>query len=52
MKRHKFDYRWTLEDAHFTEGMGHDSEMTTRIYLASLDTSDVDKANRKLIEKF
>lgn len=25
--------------------MGHDSENTTRIYLASLDTSSVDKAN-------
>lgn len=36
------------------EGMGHDSEKTTRIYLASLDTSVVDKANRnimKLLEK-
>ena len=28
-----------------SEAMGHDSENTTRIYLASLDTSDVDKAN-------
>lgn len=28
-----------------SEGMGHDSEATTRIYLASLDTSIVDKAN-------
>ena len=28
-----------------SEGMGHDSEETTRIYLASLDTSMVDKAN-------
>lgn len=28
-----------------SEGMGHDSETTTRIYLASLDTSAVDKAN-------
>lgn len=32
-----------------TEGMGHDSEKTTRIYLASLDTSAVDSANRKII---
>ena len=31
-----------------SEGMGHDSEETTRIYLASLDTSIVDKANRSL----
>lgn len=28
-----------------SEGMGHDSEITTQIYLASLDTSLVDKAN-------
>lgn len=28
-----------------SEGMGHDSETTTRIYLASLDTSVVDHAN-------
>lgn len=32
-----------------SEGMGHDSEKTTRIYLASLDTSAVDSANSKLI---
>ncbi len=31
------------------EGMGHDSEKTTRIYLAALDTSAVDKANRRII---
>lgn len=28
-----------------SEGMGHDSESTTQIYLASLDTSSVDRAN-------
>lgn len=28
-----------------SEGMGHDSETTTQIYLASLDSSVVDKAN-------
>lgn len=32
-----------------SEGMGHDSEKTTRIYLASLDTSSVDNANEKII---
>ena len=32
-----------------SEGMGHDSEKTTRIYLANLDTSAVDTANSKLI---
>ena len=33
-----------------SEGMGHDSEETTRIYLASLDTSTVDKANSLIIK--
>lgn len=32
-----------------SEGMGHDSEKTTRIYLASLKTEVVDKANRRII---
>ncbi len=33
-----------------SEAMGHDSEKTTRIYLASLDTSTVDKANRIILK--
>ncbi|MDE6120742.1 MAG: tyrosine-type recombinase/integrase, partial [Muribaculaceae bacterium] len=33
-----------------SEGMGHDSEATTRIYLASLDTSVVDKANSIILK--
>ena len=33
-----------------SEGMGHDSENTTQIYLASLDTSIVDKANKKILD--
>jgi len=32
-----------------SEGMGHDSEATTQIYLASLDTSVVDRANKKIL---
>ena len=32
-----------------SEGLGHDSEMTTQIYLASLDTAVVDKANSMII---
>ncbi len=32
-----------------SEGMGHDSETTTRIYLASLDTATIDKANRLIL---
>ena len=31
------------------EGMGHDSEATTRIYLASLDTLAIDKANSMIL---
>ena len=32
-----------------SEGMGHDSETTTQIYLASLETSVVDKANKMIL---
>lgn len=32
-----------------SEGMGHDSEATTNIYLAALDTAVVDNANSKII---
>lgn len=35
-----------------SEGMGHDSEETTRIYLASLDTSVIDKANSLILKDF
>ena len=33
-----------------SEGMGHDNEKTTQIYLASLEHSVVDKANRKILK--
>lgn len=36
--------------ATISEAMGHDSENTTRIYLASLDTSVVDKANSIILK--
>ena len=32
-----------------SEGMGHDSELTTQIYLASIDTAVVDKANSMIL---
>ena len=32
-----------------SEGMGHDSEKTTQIYLSSLKTQVIDKANRKIL---
>ena len=34
-----------------SEGMGHDSENTTRLYLASLDNSVVDTANDMILHK-
>lgn len=36
--------------ATISEAMGHDSEKTTRIYLASLDTSVIDRANRLILK--
>ena len=36
--------------ATISEAMGHDSEHTTRIYLASLDTTVVDKANSLILK--
>ena len=33
-----------------SEGMGHDSKATTQIYLASLETSVIDKANKMILE--
>ncbi len=33
-----------------SEGMGHGSESTTRIYLASLDASEIDKANKSILK--
>ncbi len=33
-----------------SEGMGHDSESTTKIYLSSLDNNAIDKANRMIIK--
>lgn len=32
-----------------SEGMGHDSEATTQIYLASLDTTLIDQANSLIL---
>lgn len=33
-----------------SEAMGHNSENTTRIYLASLDASEIDKANKNIMD--
>lgn len=34
-----------------SEGLGHDSETTTQIYLDSIRSSEVDRANRKILEE-
>lgn len=34
-----------------SEGMGHDSEETTRIYLASIQTSQIDAANSRILKE-
>ncbi len=34
-----------------SEGLGHDSDKTTQVYLASLDTSVINKANRRIINR-
>lgn len=36
--------------ATISQAMGHDSEATTRIYLSSLDTACVDRANSKILK--
>ena len=33
-----------------SDALGHDSEKTTRIYLAELDASQVDKANKMILD--
>ncbi len=35
-----------------SRGMGHESERTTAIYVALLDTTDVDRANRRIMNIF
>ncbi len=35
-----------------SQGMGHSKESTTQIYLASLDSAVVDKANKKILKLF
>ena len=42
-------YSRSVPVALISEGMGHDSERTTRIYLASVSNAGVDRANRKIL---
>ena len=34
-----------------SEGMGHDNEETTRIYLAAIQTNQIDEANRRILKE-
>ena len=34
-----------------SEGMGHDNEQTTRIYLASIQTNQIDEANSRILRE-
>ena len=34
-----------------SEGLGHDSEITTQIYLDSIKSHEVDKANREILRE-
>lgn len=34
-----------------SEGMGHDNEETTRIYLASIQTNQIDEANKRILKE-
>ncbi len=39
-----------IEIAVISEGLGHENELTTQIYLDSINTAEVDEANRKILD--
>ena len=43
-------YSYNIPLTLISEGMGHESEKTTRIYLASLSSSGVDQVNRRIFK--
>lgn len=43
-------YHADIPMSHISEGMGHTSEQTTRIYLKSLERSKIDGENKRLLE--
>ena len=43
-------YHSNIPVPHISEAMGHTSELTTRIYLKSLESSEIDKENKKLLD--
>lgn len=43
---HKMDIPITV----ISEGMGHDSETTTKIYLSSIENEEIDEANKKILD--
>lgn len=44
-------YRLNIPISVISECMGHDSEKTTQIYLASLDNATISMANRRILDK-
>ena len=44
-------YHADLPVSHLSEGMGHTSEKTTRIYLKSLERSKIDRENKQLLDR-
>lgn len=44
-------YHADLPVSHISEGMGHTSEKTTRIYLKSLERSKIDRENKQLLDR-
>ena len=43
-------YHASVPLPHISEAMGHTSEHTTRIYLKSLESSEIDKENKRLLD--
>ena len=43
-------YHADMPMPHISEAMGHTSEHTTRIYLKSLESSEIDKENKRLLD--
>ena len=44
-------YHANIPISHISEGMGHTSEKTTRIYLKSLESSKIDIENKRLLDE-
>ena len=47
----KKTYHKMIPTSVISEGMGHDNEETTRIYLAAIQTNQIDDANRRILKE-